>query len=239
MYTNQEIIFAKVTDAEHGTKVAGEVLKEFVNERSLLLLSGGSTPRKLYRHIANEEVLKPGAVGMVDERYGGKLHPDSNELMMQESGILRYLTMRDIPFHPILDGTRSREETAYSYDQLLRESFSQYQSVFGILGIGTDGHTAGIPTLDESFRASHQELYSGTDIVSSYHDENGSYGERITMTFLGLSHLDRLLVLVFGDDKKAALENVLSEGSESEIPGRFLKRPEIAGKTLIITDQML
>ena len=49
--------------------------------------------------------------------------------------------------------------------------------------------------------------------------------------------LDFLLVLVFGKDKREALRLVFKDGSEDDIPGRFYKRPEIAKKTLIITDQ--
>ena len=63
------------------------------------------------------------------------------------------------------------------------------------------------------------------------------FKERITMTFLGLSMLDVFIVLVFGEDKKDALEKVFTEGPEEEVPGRFFKRPEIAKRTLLITDQ--
>lgn len=57
------------------------------------------------------------------------------------------------------------------------------------------------------------------------------------MNYKGLAMLDLLIVLVFGDDKKEALENMMRDGSEREIPARFFKRPEIAQKTVVITDQ--
>jgi len=65
------------------------------------------------------------------------------------------------------------------------------------------------------------------------------FKERITMTFLGLSMLDILIVLVFGNEKQNALKLLFSEGSEEEIPSRFYQRPDIAKKTLLITDQQL
>jgi len=39
-----------------------------------LYLSGGSTPKELYKRFATAEQITPGAVGMVDERYGEKFH---------------------------------------------------------------------------------------------------------------------------------------------------------------------
>jgi 6-phosphogluconolactonase/glucosamine-6-phosphate isomerase/deaminase len=48
---------------------------------------------------------------------------------------------------------------------------------------------------------------------------------------------DLLIVLVFGEDKKAALESLFASGSEEEIPARFYKRREVAEKVLIVTDQ--
>jgi 6-phosphogluconolactonase/glucosamine-6-phosphate isomerase/deaminase len=74
-------------------------------------------------------------------------------------------------------------------------------------------------------------------MVSSYSDLQGNFKERVSMTFLGLSMIDLFIVLVFGEVKKEALEKVFSDGSEEDVPGRFFKRPEIARRTLLITDQ--
>jgi 6-phosphogluconolactonase/glucosamine-6-phosphate isomerase/deaminase len=84
--------------------------------------------------------------------------------------------------------------------------------------------------------AGRQGIYDSNSFVIGY-DDGGKYGERVTMSFLGLSMLDILLVLVFGKEKREALELVFSEGREEDVPGRFFKRPEIAKRTLLITDQ--
>ena len=99
----------------------------------------------------------------------------------------------------------------------------------GILGIGADGHTAGLPV--------GKRVDENHELVTEYDDGGGEYGERVTMTFLGLSMQDALLVLVFGEEKMKALELVFGEGKEEDVPGRFFKRPEIAERTLLITDQ--
>ena len=228
-----------VEDQQKGFDVASNILFSIVDKRSVLYLSGGKTPKELYAKLAKEEILTPGAVGLVDERYGPRLHADSNEKMIQDAGFLRYLEMLDIPFYPILQKELSREETAAEYDGKLRSLQSTFPKHVGILGIGEDGHTAGIPAGSQKSKVKSQksDIYNTTDLVTEYNDTSGKYGERVTMTFMGLAMLDILLVLVFGSAKRDSLKLVFSEGLEEEVPGRFYKRPEIARKTLLITDQ--
>ncbi len=221
-----------VEDQQKGFDAASNILSSIVDKRSVLYLSGGKTPKELYAKLAKEEILTPGAVGLVDERYGARFHADSNEKMIQDTGFLRYLEMLDIPFYPILQKELSREETAAEYDDKLRSLQSTFPKHIGILGIGEDGHTAGIPAGSRK-----SDIYNTTDLVVEYSDTSGKYGERVTMTFMGLAMLDILLVLVFGSPKANALKLVFQDGSEEEVPGRFYKRPEIARKTLLITDQ--
>lgn len=280
---NHEITVARVTDAVQGLQLGKKVLQTVVTPGTLLLLSGGKTPKELYEALATEEILYPGAVGLVDERYGEKNHGESNEKMLADTGLFRYFQMRDIPFYPILQtrhfGAKRREaigsseilsspmparyrfaqataggplqndkkeftrlQTADLYDEKLRELLAQFPKTVATVGIGLDGHTAGVPAEkfgNKEFETDDPNLFSlkNTRLVSSYNDSSGMYKERITMTFTGLSMIDLLIVLVFGDDKKEALEKVFSERSVEEIPGRFYTLPDIAKKTLFITDQ--
>jgi len=190
-------------------------------------------------------------VGLVDERFGEKLHDNSNEKMIKETGLLRYFHLRDTPFYPILKGL-SREETAQEYDQTVRKLNSIFPKSVALLGIGADGHTAGIAGdrgtvrkwgnkgdkgdifKNPIFEKERQHLF-----VSDFNDEHGYFKERITMTFLGLSMIDLLIILAFGENKKEALDAMFEDGPESEIPARFFKRPDIAKKTLFITDQSI
>jgi len=220
-----------VSDVSEGIILAKDILYQVSDKKTLLLLSGGKTPKAFYENIAKEEKLETGAVGLIDERYGKKMHLDSNEWMLQQTGLLGYLKYQHIPFYPVLSD-KSLENTAYEYDETLRFLFNGFQKSIGILGIGLDGHTAGIPInspLDNKDQA----------LVTSFTDFPGPQKQRISMTFLGLSMLDIMLVLVFGEDKKEALEKMFASGSEEEIPAKFFKRPEIAQKTLLITDQIL
>jgi len=235
-HLNAGITVATVGSLHDGYALAQAILYHLIDAKTVLYLSGGSTPKVLYERFAKEERLLPGAVGVVDERFGTKFHEKSNEKLLQETGLLRYFQMRSIPFYPILQG-KNREETAASYDEKFRTLNATYQKSVGILGIGTDGHIASIAPkrpdfMSPMFAANHA-------LVAECNDPNSLYGERVGMTFVGLSMLDVLVVLVFGDAKQKPLDLLFADGPEEELPARFFKRPDVAKKTLFITDQRI
>src|SRR3989344_8244149 len=93
-----------------GVEIAKDKIYASVDEKTVLFLSGGSTPKLLYQTLAKEKKLKVGVVAMVDERYftseelktkSGKLN-STNEKMMQDSGLLNSLTLQHIPFYSIV-----------------------------------------------------------------------------------------------------------------------------------------
>lgn len=245
-HSNQSITVCNVTDLESGTELAKDILYEIVDKNSVLYLSGGSMQR-LYELLAKEETILPGAVGLIDERFGEPMHAISNEKMITETKFIKYLTFRDIPFYPILQVGKTREEVSAAYDEKVRSLQATFRMHIGIVGIGPDGHISSIiPNRPGStdgkvkgfhnpwFDADHQHLF-----VADVNDPDSHYKERVGMTFLGLSMLDTLIILAFGDSKQPMFELMFSEGSEEDIPARFFKRPEIAKKTLLITDQQV
>ncbi|HUD44733.1 MAG TPA: 6-phosphogluconolactonase [Patescibacteria group bacterium] len=268
------LFFVSAANQQQGTNIAFQILLQLLDRKTVMYLSGGKTPKDLYEQLAqnfsqaNSEVITPGAVAMIDERFAEKLHANSNELMIKQTKLLRNLELHGVNFYPILQNRHSEfisessqgkqilkkfqddelNESAERYDQTIRGLFAHYPKSVGILGIGNDGHTAGVPaagnlelrTKNPSRLGSRSEAdleQFSTEMVMSYDDTSGKYGKRITMTFLGLSMLDVFIVLVFGEDKKKALQAMFAEGTEEEIPARFYLRPEIAQKTILITDQ--
>jgi len=228
---------ARVAGLGEGLRLAKEILYKIVDRQTVLYLSGGRTPMDLYRILAEEGEIRPGAAGLIDERFGKKLHESSNELMIKQTGLTRYFSLCDTAFHPIIKDDLSLFETAETYDREIRSLLATYQKSVGILGIGLDGHTAGLPANPDVWKEYQLAEKSKIQMAVSYDDHGGFYKKRVTMSTLGLSMLDTNIVLVFGKDKKSALKSVFSDGTEESVTGRFFKRPDISVKTFLITDQ--
>src|SRR5579859_2388338 len=85
-----------------GVERVKEELYKRTDSKTVLFLSGGKTPKPLYETIAQEKIIKPAVIALVDERYGKPMHKNSNEKMISETGLLAYTSSRNIPFYPIL-----------------------------------------------------------------------------------------------------------------------------------------
>lgn len=236
-HLNEGILIANVAGTTEGFTLAKEILIEISNNKTSLFLSGGRTPKDFYHILSTEKDLEVGTVGLVDERFGNRFHENSNEKMLMDSGLLQSLDKKGVKFNPTLTGSQDIKTTADEYDQTLRSIHATYQQSIGILGIGTDGHTAGVPADPEVWTEYGLVEKNKSEMATFFDDHGKFYGPRITTTFLGLSMLDLLIVMVFGSAKQNAIEKMFANGPEEEIPSRFFKRPDIATKTLLITDQ--
>jgi 6-phosphogluconolactonase/glucosamine-6-phosphate isomerase/deaminase len=227
----------KVKNPQEGVEVCKRLLYEKVSKNTALFLSGGSTPKILYEILVKEKLLKAGAVALIDERYFANLKSETNEEMIRQAGLVKYLEESKTRFYPILEN-KNMQDSARDYDETMRYVFNYFIKSIGILGVGVDGHTAGLPAYQE---VSEQILNDKVSLVSNYdismHHISIYHTPRITLTFLGLSKLDEIIVLVFGKDKRKALKLMLKEGSVAEIPSRFLNTKEITDKVTLITDQ--
>lgn len=218
-----EIIICK--DKNEASSKALEVLLQTVDLNTLLLLSGGSSPDVLYQIIAQGKTLRIGAVALIDERFGAYMHTRSNEKMIAETGLLSYLDNEDILFYGVLKEDNDMENTARKYEQIIKGLFKKFSKRVAIMGIGSDGHTAGIkPALE----------YDHTRLVVSYDDVSGSFGKRITLTFEALSKIDEFVILAFGESKRKALEQMFKSGSQQELPAVFFTKT--SAKVLLLTD---
>ena len=223
-----------VDDQEKGLIVAKDLLYKKVNDQTLLLLSGGSTPKDLYVTIAKERKLKAKAVGMVDERKNG-----SNYEMIKSTGLLDYLKNSKIKFYPIIQ--------TLPYGKDIHKLIDSSKNRIAIMGVGEDGHTASIPArLAEASakRAGNKKLkIKNQKYVEEINNFPIEPKNRITLTFSALAQMDLLLVLAFGESKKEALRRMFDPSAGSgqeaieEIPARIYARPDIAPKTILITDQ--
>lgn len=256
-----------VESQKEGLAIAKKILYLLTekNPNTVLFLSGGKTPEDLYKQLAQEKKLKVEAVAMVDERFGPRLHKDSNEKMVKETGLLDYLQSQGIPFYPIIteavkyapngvnvNGTskEAQEWLAENYSRIFFSESIEVGSKFAfstgiaILGIGQDGHTAGIAPNRKDFTNPLFSIFSTDLKVGSFSDpkdiDEGGFGTRITLTFQALRRMDTLLVLAFGSAKQNALTSMFKEGSLTEIPARiYVSERQISQRTILITDQKI
>jgi 6-phosphogluconolactonase/glucosamine-6-phosphate isomerase/deaminase len=234
-YKNKDgILVIEAPTVQKASESIVEILGKYSDSKTALFLSGGTTPKKLYEHFAVQKNLKVGAVGMIDERFGEKDHKNSNEFMIKNTGLLKYFDEQNVRFYPILQKDESLENTALQHDEALRFVFKYFPKSVGILGIGVDGHTAGIPANPGIVR---QMVEDQSSLVSYYELEG--YGKRITLNFNAIGVMDLIIILVLGQEKREALKMMFAESSVEDIPAKFYLKPEIAAKTILITDQIV
>ncbi len=193
--------------AERWVELAAEAAR--ARGRFHVALAGGSTPRRLYRLLAETPYRERIPWAQVhlwfgDERCVPPDHPESNYRMVRESLLDRV----PIPPEQVHRMEGEAEDPAEAATRYARELTSQLPlSAQGVvqfdlilLGMGTDGHTAslfpGTPVLRERAR-----------LVEAVHVERlGRW--RITLTLPVIDHAHHVLFLVTGAEKAAVIREV-------------------------------
>jgi 6-phosphogluconolactonase len=206
---------AQYPDVETLSRAAADLIAGLAQQavaargRFSIALSGGSTPRTLYRLLAAEYRTRiPWTATEIffgDERCVPPDHPDSNfrlartELLDQIPGLLSR-THR-------IEGELPPEDAARKYDAMLRTMFSAVAFDVLLLGVGTDGHTAslfpGSPALNEQTKWAAATEAPPT--MTTRH--------RVTLTFPVLNAARTTIVLCAGTDKRTVLHDILTDPS--------------------------
>jgi ribulose-phosphate 3-epimerase len=166
-------------------------------------LSGGSTPRRLYKLLAAPEVASCFPWNRVhwfwgDERFVPNDHPDSNYRMAFDAFLSR-VAVPAANIHAIPTVGLSPQQAAAAYEAVLKrfygaQDLSAERPLFDVtlLGIGADGHTAslfpGQPALEED-----------------RHWAVAVPGPRITLTYRALNSSRDVAFVVAGAEKKDIL----------------------------------
>ena len=109
--------------------------------RATLLVSGGSTPKKLYEILSNTEIDWNNVnVGLIDERFVATDTDESNELLIKNT--LLKNKAADAKFIGLVHNLNDYEE---NLNIAISKNKSLYKSITcSILGMGLDGHTASL-----------------------------------------------------------------------------------------------
>ncbi len=198
-----------------------------------IALSGGSTPKSLFKLLAGEPyrtAIDWARVGVffVDERCVPPTHADSNYRMAQEELLSKLPIPGDNVYR--MRGEIDPEAAAREYGLMLQEQFGEEGGVdMALIGMGADGHTAslfpGTPAVTE---VKHR-------VVANY-AEHSTTGKswRITMTAPFINRSRQVLALVAGADKAKRVAEVL-EGPRDplRLPIQLIA-PELGQMTWIL-----
>jgi 6-phosphogluconolactonase len=178
-------------------------------------LSGGSTPKALYRLLASEEFRDRFPWRQVswfwgDERFVPYDHPESNYRMAREAMFAKVPAPPENIFPIPTDG--EPEDAARRYERTLQEAYGAptldpARPLFDIvlLGMGDDGHTASLLPGDKLL----EERKRWVAAVS-----HGRPEVRITMTYPVIESSRHVAFLVEGAAKAAMLSAIRAGGSQ-------------------------
>ena len=199
--------------------------------RCSLALSGGETPRGLYRLLGSQhrEQIPWARVHVFwgDDRYVPAGHPESNYRMARET-LLNHVPCPAENIHGMPTHLSPPAAAAATYDQVLKDYFGEGLPRatsrgngpafdLNILGIGEDAHTASVfpesPAVDEHERWV-MDVHTTARITT-----------RLTLTLPALSSSANIHVLVAGAAKAGALRHALATDADPHLyPASGIRR---------------
>ncbi len=182
--------------------------------RFVLAVSGGRTPWRMLRALAGEEVPWAAVhVVQVDERVAPAGDPDRNLTHLRES-LLPHAPLPEAHLHAMPVEQADLEAAARAYAATL-EQVAGTPPVLDLvhLGLGPDGHTASLVPGDPVLHVVDLDVA----VTATYAGRR-----RMTLTFPVLDRSRRVLWLVTGKDKAAAVRLLLA-GDRSIPAGRVTR----------------
>jgi 6-phosphogluconolactonase/glucosamine-6-phosphate isomerase/deaminase len=189
------------------------LIKELADGRHVLwLTSGGSNVLSSVQIMDNipPEHRQNLSIMPIDERYGEVGHSDSNWAQMLQAGFKG----GEATLLPVLIEGLGFEETIDRYNQLTAKAFKDNEIIIAQIGMGGDGHVAGI--LPDSPAITETEA-----LATGYRSDPF---ERLTLTFTALRHINAAYIFAFGNTKREAVQTLQTQSVElNRQPAQILK----------------
>jgi 6-phosphogluconolactonase len=207
-----------------------ELLSEAAARGGNLVLTGGSTPRRAYETAARAGVdWSRATVWLSDERCVPPGDGRSN-LSLIEGALVSRLPKDAQPEVFRMEGELGPDIGAANYEAELRARLgNDPRWDLALVGLGPDAHVAslfpGKPEVEESQRLVIGVEYAGWDPFIS----------RITLTLPALNAARRVIFLVTGKDKAAAMKRAFGDPPDPSSPAAHV-RPR-AGELLVYCDE--
>jgi 6-phosphogluconolactonase len=201
-------------------------------------LSGGSTPCRLNRVLTADPYPEKIAWDRIEFYFGDErtVHPDHSDsnYRMARDTLLRELEIDPAKIHRMHAEQRNLAGAARSYEEEIASNFGieatgpppRFDLV--LLGMGADGHTASL------FPETTALLETERWVVGNEVPKLSS--SRMTFTFPLINAAERVMFLIPGESKAAALAEILEGPSNlSRLPAQGIK-PENGSLLFLIDD---
>lgn len=180
------------------------------NKRASWAVSGGNSPKGLFAAINQKSIdWQRVDICLIDERFVDEDHPRSNAAMIKKT--LLQNKAKDATFVPLFKRDCTLEEAPNHANNLLNAVQKPFSSV--LLGMGPDGHTASLfpnaDGLEEAFANPQQKDIMAIKALRS--DITGDETQRLSMTPHALKEADHLALLLLGESKLKAFEDIIQD----------------------------
>jgi 6-phosphogluconolactonase len=214
----------------HFVHLADQAIQE--RGRFMVVLSGGSTPRRLFTLLSGKK-LEWERIHFFwgDERCVPPDHPESN-FHMANDVLLSRIPVPLANVHRI-PAELAMEDAAKEYESVIRRFFVTPTSTFDLvwLGLGTDGHTASLFPGGTAVQERSRWVVGVAHKVPPL-----PILDRITLTPVVFNAARQVIFLVAGDDKAEPLYKVMHDPFQRGIlPAQAIK--PVNGQLLWLVDQ--
>ena len=176
--------------------MASKLFKKLTIRKPLtVLLPGGNSPKVFYRELINYDVNWHNISLIASDERVVSLSSNNSNMGMIQRELLDHITEEEKPnlikLYPLID------HDIENGIKLLEQYLSNNYPEIAFLGIGKDGHTAGI--FEE--RTTKNNCYSLKNLTDPYY--------RITISMNLLTRIPYLIFFVLGSNKKKSMEKIL------------------------------
>lgn len=188
---------------QHFLKIANNAIKD--HKFFSVALSGGSTPKAIYRKLASPEYAKELDWSRVllfwsDERCALPTDPESNFRMAMEAGFASLPVLPENIFRMPAE-IEDLESGAKDYEDLIKSKIPTQKFDLIMLGMGEDGHTASL------FPKTHGLHTNQRLVIANYIPQKNTW--RMSLTFECINKGRHVVIYVLGKSKAQMVKKVL------------------------------
>ncbi len=217
-----KVIRTNTPAIDAGRELSGLLLANTITPL-LILVSGGSAV-SVIEHCDTTLMGEHITLGLIDERFS-KDPADLNKILLETSDFFTEgVKYGANTFDLSMEDKESSTAAAERFEDQLRAWINRYPQgkIFAVLGIGEDGHTAGImPGL-------HDVDFSGSKLAVAYTIDKkvSMHTDRITVTLTFLrTYVDEAIAYAVGPKKQKAINTLLADDADiTKTPATVFKQ---------------